>query len=61
MNSVTAYLSSRAYKETTSLRNNLEINPVLIDSFVETMLSFDDLPFVLMEGHVKHSQSKEMK
>ena len=62
MKGVKEFLNSKSYAATVDLRNNLEVNPVLIDSFVENLLSYKLDEYVpgkyyaitIMAGYIKY-------
>ena len=62
MKGVKEFLNSKSYAATVDIRNNLEVNPALIDSFAENLLSYKFDEYVsgkyyaitIMAGYIKY-------
>ena len=62
MKGVKEFFNSKCYAYTVDLRNNLEVNPALIDSFAENLLSYKLDEYVpgkyyaitIMVGYIKY-------
>jgi hypothetical protein len=62
MKGVKEFLNSKSYAATVDIRNNLEVNPALIDSFAENLLSYKLDEYVagkyyaitIMVGYIKY-------